>query len=76
MASKGHVAMHLPQPTHLSWSMTAFLSIVMADTAQNLTHFPQDLQTSGSTLGFPAACISSLPLRDPQPMARFFSAPP
>ena len=70
--------MHRPQPTHRSWSMVAPLPGVTwgASWAQMRTHRPQLTHFSCSTWGLPALCISILPAREPQPMPRFFSAPP
>ena len=69
--------MHRPQPTHLSWSIRHFLSVITgALWAQIFAHLPQPTQLSVSTEGLPCACISILPARDPPPMPRFLSAPP
>ena len=73
----GQMAIHRPQPTHLSWSMAAFRSVMTgAPWAQILRHWPQPTHSFCSTWGFPALCCSILPARLPQPMPMFLMAPP
>ena len=76
-ASNGHAPMHLPHPTQLSaFRMAFFPSILIASWAQFLMQTPHPLQASPSMTGLFAACMSTFPLRDAHPMARFFNAPP
>ena len=77
MASKGHALTHLPHPTHADSEISALpSSMEMAFMAQYPMHFLHPLHFSWSTRGLAAECISIFPLREPQPMARFLSAPP
>ena len=76
-ASIGQTPRQRPQPTHLLWSMDAFLSvIVIASWAQTFVHCPQPIHFLSDTRGFPALCISILPALEPQPIPRFLMAPP
>ena len=51
-------------------------SKLKASCAQILEHWRQPMHFSTLTLGFPAACCSILPAREPPPMPRFFMQPP
>lgn len=73
----GQTAMQRPQPTHLSWSMTALPSVMIgAPWAQIFRHWPQPMHSFCFTWGLPALCCSILPARLPQPMPIFFRQPP
>ena len=48
----------------------------MASWAQWTTHSPQPVHFFSVTLGEILECMESLPLREAQPMPRFFRAPP
>ena len=77
IASNGQEPMHLPQPAHLSLSMTAFLSIMeMASWAQFFLHVPHPTHFFSLTLGPLEECISIFPAREPLPIPMFLRAPP
>ena len=66
MASFGQTARHRPQPTHLSWSIVAFRSLITgAPWAQIRPQAPQPTHRDWSTLGFPSQCCSILPALEP-----------
>ena len=48
----------------------------MASDPHSLAHWRQPRHSPSCTTGLPALCCSILPARDPQPIPRFFSAPP
>ncbi len=78
IASKLQVPIHLPQPTHFSVSIKAFLfsSKARAECAQYLRQVPQLRHFSASTTGLPSECIALLPALLPQPIPIFLIAPP
>ena len=77
MASLGQTARHLPQPTHLLWSITDLpFTILGPQCAHIRTQDPHPIQFSPSTTGLPSQCCSILPEREPLPIPRFFRAPP
>ena len=77
MASNGQAPIHLPQPAHLSLSITAFLSTIeMASCAQFFLHEPQPTHFFVLTFGPLDECISIFPAREPLPIPIFLSVPP
>ena len=77
IASFGQTPMQRPQPTHLSWSMTAFFSLTVTPVcAQTFVQLEQPIHLSAETVGFPSLCISIFPAREPPPIPIFLIAPP